>query len=666
MDEDGKIVITKSSTTPKELTEGVHNCFLKAGKTDMKDVEQMLHGSTTAINTIIQRVGARTALITTRGFRDSYEIGRGTRYDSWNLFFHRAVPLVPREHRLEVSERLNARGEILVPLAEDELVGLIEFIKEEQFEAVALCFLHSYVNPVHEQRAAEILRRELPDVFVSVSSELIRKMREYERTSTTVLNAYIGPVVNAYVNRLEKRMRDGGSKGSLLVMQSNGGAMSVDVAAQQPVQTTESGTACGVIGARYLAEILQLPEVVAFDMGGTTAKTSLIRNYLVPVTQDALYIGGLHEGQPLMGSVVDIFEIGAGGGSIAWRDEFGSLNVGPRSAGADPGPACYGLGNTEPTVTDANLALGRLNGKNFLGGQMGLSEDIAREAVKTRVADKFGLDVDKAADAILQIVTNSMSLAVRRISVEKGVDPRDCAIVAFGGAGPLHACAVAKNLNIPKVVIPQMPGNFSAVGMLVADLRHDYLRSFLTNVKKADIAHMIQCFHEFEEQGTATLLSEGAHKDTIKHALSLDMRYVGQNHVLSAPLTFEELEAGNIEAVVMRYHDIHKTVYGHSALGEQVEVVNLKIISTGWPQKERPVIFKPLAKHSGTPTVGERMVYWPDAGWQKSKIYQREELGAGFALKGPAIVEEYASTTAVFPGCSLTIDKIGNMIMEVV
>ncbi len=665
MEDDGKIIISKFSTTPAELTEGVQSCFSKAGLHKLSDIEQILHGSTTAINTIIQRVGAKTALITTRGFRDVYEIGRCNRPDPWNLFFHRARPLVPREWRVEVSERMTATGDVLVPLNGAELAEIVALLKREKFEAVAVCFLHSYQNPMHEQQVGKILRRELPGVFVTLSHELIREIREYERTSTTVLNAYIGPVVTSYLDRLDKRMKNLGFQGALLVMQSSGGAMSVEVAKQQPILTTESGTASGVIGACYLAQLMDLPEVVAFDMGGTTAKTSLIHNKTVPTAQ-GLYVGGYNEGQPILGPVVDIYEIGAGGGSIAWVDEFGALSVGPKSAGADPGPACYGQGGAEPTVTDANLLLGRLNAKNFLGGQMPLDEELARIAMKSRIADSMGMKVYEAADTILQIVVNSMSLAVRKISVEKGIDPRDCSILAFGGAGPLHAAGVAKMLSIPKVIIPQMPGNFSAIGMLVADLRHDYLQTYLHELRSADIRKIINYFREFERQGKATLLAEGAHPDTISHSLRLDLRYRGQDHVLAVPVTFAELEAGGVDDFIARYDRTHKEIYGHAAPGEEVEMVNLKLVATGWPQRERPVFFKPIPEHTGNPETSWRQVYWGSAqGWLNTAIYRREQLGAGFTIKGPAIVEEFASTTVVLPGSSLTPDKLGNLIMEV-
>ena len=665
MGKDGQVFLSKESTTPKELTEAILRCFARVGLHKLADVNQILHGSTVAINTIIQQVGAKTALITTKGMRDVYEIGRSNRPDSWNLFFHRPRPLVTREWRLEVSERITAKGDILVPLDESGLAETVDLLKREAIEAVAVCFLHSYVNPVHEQRVGEILRKELPGVFVTVSHELIREMREYERTSTAVLNAYVGPVVASYLDKLEKRVKEQEFKGVLLIMQSNGGCMSTELARRQPILTTESGPVSGIIGAAHLTEVMDLDAAIAFDMGGTTAKTAFIRNGTVPLAPGC-YIGGYETGQPMRVPVVDIIEIGAGGGSIAWLDEVGVLNVGPKSAGADPGPVCYGKGGHEPTVTDANLLLGRLNPANFLGGEMPLAEDPARAALKSRIADPKRLKLHEAADAILQIVTSNMSLAVRRISVEKGIDPRDCVIIAFGGAGPLHAVGVAKELSIPRVIIPPMPGHFSALGMLVADLRHDYVQTFLHDLQSADMKVMHSCLQQFEDHARTTLMSEGAHPDSLSSALSQELRYQGQDHVLSVPVTFEELKVGDYRAFVDRYDRLHQEYYGHAAPGETVEVVNLRLIAAGRSRGTRAEVFLPISKRRKSPEVGWRQVYWGSVwGWRNTAIYRREQLSPGFEMEGPAIVEEKASTTAVYPGGGLRVDPIGTLTVEV-
>jgi len=664
MGDDGRIIHTKSSTTPKELTEAILRCFRKVDMQRLDGVKQVLHGSTVAINTIIQRVGARTALLTTKGMRDIYEIGRENRPDTWNLFFHRPRPLISREWRLEIIERCGPAGEVIVPLDEDQLPRIADMLEKNGFESVAVCFLHSFVNATHEKKVGEYLAKRLPKFFVSLSSELVREMGEYERTSTTVLNAYVGPVVSTYLNHLAEHLKALQFRGVLLIMQSNGGCMSVDVAKQQPIQTTESGPVSGMLGAAHLSKVLGLPSAIAFDMGGTTAKTVFVEDGNVPMGP-VCYIGGYETGQPMKVPVADIVEIGAGGGSIASVDDLGVLSVGPQSAGADPGPACYGQGGTEPTVTDANLVLGRLSPGNFLGGEMPLDVNLAKKALK-RVADPKGMDVTQAADAMLQIVTNNMALAVRRISVERGVDPRDCAIIAFGGAGPLHGVGVAKELLIPKVIVPAMPGQFSALGMLVAELRHDYVQTFLRDMKTADMGRVLSHFRDIEGQARATLVSEGAVPDTVSASLKLDLRYQGQDHVLSVPVTFEELEKAERRVFVDRYDAAHMESYGHAAPGEVVEIVNLRLVATGHASRERIEVFKPIAAQKGGPEEARRKVHWgAKSGWLDTAIYQRERLGAGFRCEGPAIVEEWASTTCIFPNDTMMVDALGNLVVEV-
>lgn len=665
MDEDGRIVVTKSSTTPKELTQGILKCFQKLGFQDLETVSQVLHGCTIAINTIIQQAGAKTALITTRGMRDIYEIGRENRPDTFNLFFHRPRPLVSRRWRLEVKERISAKGDVLAPLDESELVEIVALLKREAVEAVGVCFLHSYANPVHERKVGEILRRELPGVYLTLSHELIREIGEYERTSTTVLNSYIGPVMANYLDRLDKHLRALRFRGNLLIMQSNGGCMSVEVARKQPTHATESGPVSGVIAAGHLSRILGLREAIAFDMGGTTAKTAFLKNSVLPLAP-GVHIGGYDTGQPMMLPVVDIVEVGTGGGSIASLDELGVLRVGPKSAGADPGPVCYGQGGTEPTVTDANLVLGRLNPKNFLGGEMPLDESLARSALEERIAAPKGMAVEVAADAVLQISVNAMSLAVRRISVEKGVDPRDCVLIVFGGAGPLHAAGVAKELLIPKVLVPPMPGMFCALGMLVADLRHNYVQTYLRKLRSADMAEVVRLFAEMQNDAQATLASEGAYPDSLSFVSSLDLRYQGQHHVLSVPVSAQELHAGSYDPITTRYDRLHHEYYHQSAPGEVVEVVNLRLEARGQSYRGETRVFPPIAEASRPPRKDLRRVYWGSKlGWLETPIYAREEFAAGLRLEGPAVIEEWASTTIVHPGDRLVVDRLGNLVVEV-
>src|SRR5882672_5092685 len=474
---DGRIVTSKASTVPADPTQGVADTLALA-RCDMAQLSEVLHGSTVAINTVLERKGARTALITTKGFRDVYAIGRGNRIEAFNLFFHRPKPLVARDLTFEVPERINARGEVLTRLDEAAVEEMAVMLRKRRVEAVAVCLLHAYANPAHERRIGEMLRQAMPDLFVTLSHEILREYREYERTSTTTLNAYVGPTVEAYLRRLETYLRAERFGGKIQIMRSNGGVMSIGLAQEQPVSMMESGPVAGMIGAGRLALELGLERCIGFDMGGTTAKTSLITNG-APAIEEGYVIGGQASGQPMQLPVVDIVEVGAGGGSIAWVDANGGIHVGPQSAGADPGPACYGKGNADPVVTDANLVLGRINPKRFLDGNMQLDVAAAERAIKERIADPLHLSVADAALGIIRIADSAMSLAVRAVSVNKGVDPRDTALIAFGGGGPLHSGAIAREIFVPTVIVPKLPGTFSALGMLMASWRQDFVRTLI-------------------------------------------------------------------------------------------------------------------------------------------------------------------------------------------
>lgn len=476
----GSLALAKALSTPVELAKGVQEGLAKAA-VPLHAASLLIHGTTVVVNAIIERTGAKTALVTTLGFRDVYEIGRINRPESFNLRFRKHRPLVPRENIFEIPERMLADGSVRTPLDEQAAREVAHIIKEEGFEAVAVLFLHSYRAPQHEIRMCEILRETDPNLFVSASHELSREYREYERTSTVAANAYVGPQVNRYLGDLERRVRSDGFAGSLMIMQSNGGLSDVEMARRQCIQMMESGPAGGVVGTMALCEALDLEAAIAFDMGGTTAKASVIRRGEPSLSPD-YFIGGYNEGLAIRIPVLDIVEVGTGGGSIAWLDEGGGLHVGPRSAGAEPGPVSYGRGGTEPTVTDANVVLGRLSPERFLGGEMRLNRIAAENALRERVAQPLGVELERAASGMLEIATASMANAVRRVTLERGLDPRDFTLVAYGGGGPLHAAAVAKELSIGKVVIPYAPGHFSALGMLMADLRRDYVQTLFARL----------------------------------------------------------------------------------------------------------------------------------------------------------------------------------------
>jgi len=456
----GRLLSSKSPTTPARLEQGIRECLEKAG-VSVNAIDAFVHGSTVAINTVLERKGARTALIVTKGTRDVYKIGRGNRPDAYDIWFKRPEPLVPRHLTFEVEERLLATGEVHTPLNVPQAETIARQVNDSGVEAVAVCFLHSWNNPAHESRMAQLLNSK---TYRSISHEILREYGEYERISTTVLNSYIGPRVSAYLEGLERMLHEEGFAGSLWIMQSNGGVMSPPVARRLPVAMLESGPVGGFIAAARTGASLGYTNVIGFDMGGTTAKANLARDG-EPQMSHGYHIGGYAFGQPMMLPVVDTVEVGSGGGSIARVDHTGQLKVGPVSAGADPGPACYGKGGTEATATDANLLLGRLDPAQFLGGEIPLDVGAAREAIRRSVAQPLGLSETEAARAIVKIAVMNMSLAVRQVSVERGYDPRDFVMIAFGGAGPLHAAEVARSLHIPLVVVPNFPAQFSAAGM---------------------------------------------------------------------------------------------------------------------------------------------------------------------------------------------------------
>ncbi|MBI2351119.1 MAG: hydantoinase/oxoprolinase family protein, partial [Deltaproteobacteria bacterium] len=647
LDDQGNLHRSKSLTTPEELARGIQDCFAKAN-IQLSTAEFFIHGSTIAINAVLERKGVATGLITTRGFRDVYEIGRGNRPEGYNLFFKRPVPLVPRELRFEVDERLLASGEILEPLEEQSARAAIAQLKSQKVESVAVCLLHSYANTAHEERLGELLRQEFPAAYVALSHEILRECREYERISTTVLNGYVGPIVTRYIISLERLFKASGFHGTFLIMQSNGGAMSVETAKKVPVTMMESGPVAGVIGAAALGEAVDCRRMISFDMGGTTAKASLIKDFHPELTS-SYYIGGYVSGQPMMLPVVDIVEVGAGGGSIAWIDEAGGLKVGPRSAGAAPGPACYGKGGRDPTVTDANLVLGRIDPEYFLGGGIRLAKDGAVQAVRERIGNPLGLGLEEAALGILTIANYNMSLAVRAVSVEKGYDPRDCVLVASGGGGPLHAGAIARELSVPRVVIPPMPAHFSAWGMLLADLKHDYVQTCLRELSETSGRELAGWFAPLEKQAMETLLSEGAKEKNTLMRRFLDMRYRGQEYTLPVPLTENLSGLGELTSIGSRFNALYQEHYGHSAPEEPVVIVNLRLTAIGAAANRLSLSASFQKDDKGK--KGLRQVTFDGAqGPVLCPIFLRSGLSAGERLQGPAVVEEIGSTILIYPG----------------
>jgi len=661
-DKSGRLTFGKALSTPHHLVEGITAAVAKAGSS-YASAGLFLHGSTIAINTILERTGAKTALVITDGFRDIYEIGRINRPDAYNLFFQKHEPLVERALRFEVHERVLADGEIDRPLDDAEVEALARTLEKAGVESAAILFLNCYAKADHEARAKAILERTNPRMFVSASHELSQEYREFERCSTVVANAYIGPKVRRYVGEIDQHIRKAGFAGSFLVVQSTGGLYEAEQAQSQCIRMLESGPAAGVIGTQALCRTLGIDNAIAFDMGGTTAKAGVIYQGEALTTGTAL-LGGYDKALPVQIAMMDIFEVGTGGGSIA-RVEAGGLRVGPQSAGAAPGPACYGLGGVEPTVTDANLVLGRLAPDRFLGGEMRLDVSAAEAALKNKIADPLRMDITGAADGILRIAATAMSYAVKGVTTERGLDAGDFVLVAYGGAGPLHAVAVAREIGIRKVVVPDAPGVFSAFGMLFADLRYDFVRTSLMRLDEASFAHIEQIYRELEQQGRDAIAGTSVkpHKVVIKRAA--DMRYVGQEHAVTVDLPLRVFAKQDRTAIKRHFDEMHARRYGTSAPQERAEIVSLRSTVTGLMRKPSTgKIARGARQPSKAAFAGKRPVYFA-SGFRATPTYRRAALVAGNRIKGPALIEEHASTTLLTPGDALEVDAYGNLVITV-
>lgn len=660
----GEVFLSKTSTTPKDLTVGVNECVEKVD-VNLNDATFFIHGTTVVINAILEKKGAKTGLITTNGFRDVYEIGRHNRPEMYNLFYKKPQPLIPRELRLEVTERVNYQGKIVTPLSEAEVGKVVRKFKDAGVESVAVCFIHSYVNPSHEVKMGQIIKEAYPEAYVSLSHQILREYREYERTSTTAVNAYVIPIAKEYLQDLKRGIELAGFAGDLLIMQSNGGVMTAETAGVKPVHVIESGPAAGAIGAAYLGKMLGFENVISFDMGGTTAKTSLIEGGLPKVTTE-YKIGG-KRGHPISVPVIDLIEVGAGGGSIAWIDSAGALRVGPQSAGADPGPVCYGKGGVQPTVTDANVTIGRINPKYFLGGELLLSVDKARDAIKTGIADFFGMELVDATYGIVKVADVTMSHAIRAITIERGYDPRDFTMIAFGGAGPMHSLALARELKIPNVIVPQVPAHFSAWGMLLTDIRHDFVQTYIRPLDEADVNEVNDLYLKLEKEGTEELKKEGIPEDLMTLIRSVDMRYVGQEHTVNVPAPGGVFKPEDKKNVRNEFDELHEKRYGHCAREESTEIVDLRLTTIGVVTKPKFVKIRsgeeepPISAHRG-----KRLVYFEEQrDYIKCDAYLRDAFLAGNKIYGPAVIEEYASTTVIHPEDIALVNEYGHIVIKV-
>ncbi|MBI4529398.1 MAG: hydantoinase/oxoprolinase family protein [Deltaproteobacteria bacterium] len=660
-EETKKLTATKVSTSV-DIIRGLIETIEKS-RLAPASVDFFLHGSTIAINTVIERTGAKVGLLTTQGFEDLIEIGRGNIANSFDLLFSTPEPLVPRIFRIGVVERALYTGDIRqdldLPDAKKKISGLLA----QGVEAIAVCLLHSYANPAHELALEKLIHELDPSCFVSVSSRLLRQYREYERTSTAVLNAYVGPRVKVYLGSLESHLLRSGFHGTGLIMQSNGGTMSLDVAKDQPCWTMESGPVGGTIGASVLAGSLRFENAIAFDMGGTTAKVSTIQRGEVTLT-DGYYIGGYEKGFPLQLPVVDILEVGSGGGSIAYTDETGALKVGPLSAGAVPGPACYKQGNTRPTVTDADLVLGRLNPNYFLGGEIHLGLKEAEQAIESAVARALHLDLTQAAHGIVKLADTNMANAVGVMTVERGYDPREFVLVAYGGAGPCHAVSVAAELGIRKVVVPRLPGNFSAFGMLFADVKHEYVLSYVTLLSEVESTALESLFGNLEGQALDSIKKEGFREKNVLIKRALEMRYAGQEFTLVIPVLDRPLHDKSRAAIKDQFDAVYDIRYGHSFPETAGEIVSIRLEIYGLLPKPDLDCMTLDGGKGEEMFVAERNVYFDGYGFTRCKIYRRSNLTERDKIPGPAIIEEPASTTVIHPGDILTVDMMGNLIID--
>jgi N-methylhydantoinase A len=649
-----RVLYTKSPTTYGNFEAGITDCFGKVALSP-EDVRLVNHGTTLVINALIQRKGARAALVTTKGFRDVLEIARGNRPDPFDLYYQRDEPLIPRERRFEVAERVDAQGNVLQALDPAELEQLAQTLRAGGVDAVAICFMHAYVNPVHELLAAETLRRALPGVFVTHSVDLTREWYEYERTSTAAANAFVGPEVLSYVRRLESDLKDRGFGGSLYLMGSNGGVLTVERTCKQPIALVESGPIGGCIGAGVYAEALGYENVIAFDMGGTTAKCALVENGRYSV-ESVYYAAGYVHGFPIKSPVIDIVEVGSGGGSIAWLDPQQRLHVGPRSAGSTPGPVCYGRGGAEPTVTDANVLLGRIGAEAFLGGELVLDRDAALRALAAKIGDPLGYHGDDAllrlADGIIAIATVTMAGAIRRVSVEHGRDPREFVLFAYGGGGPLHASALARELSIPTVIIPPEPGTFSATGMLLADARLDDATTFTARFDSATVATMDAQFHDMESAAVAALRVEFG--DTpVRLERFAEMRYVGQRHNIKVPIP----PGADVAAIRRAFDDDYRRRYGHADPNVAAEFQALHL--SAFARLDRPEIGRlPRAQRPPAAPTHRPIFFGDQLGLCDALVYDRYALAPGFTSSGPAVLEEYGSTTVIWPADRFTIGAL--------
>ena len=659
LDGEGRLVLTKVPSTPKDLLEGIDTAVrrvLALAGAPASAVERFIHGTTVATNAVLEQKGAVTAILTTEGFEDVLEMGRQKRSRMYDLDMDPETPtfVAPRRRRIGIRERLDARGAVLVPLDEAQVRAAVTALKRDGVQAIAVCYLFSFVDPRHERRTREICREVAPEISVSLSSDVDPTFREYERLCVTAFDAYLGPVVKRYLAGLTATLQGLGIAGVPLVMRSRGGIVSAGVAARQPVTLFLSGPAAGVIGAKFAAERSGVRDFVSLDMGGTSNDVAVVRGGEPLITAEG-FIGPY----PVRTPMVDVNTVGAGGGSIAWIDGAGGLRVGPRSAGADPGPACYGRGGEQATVTDANLLLGYLDPERFAGGLMTLEVEAAARAVAA-VGERLGLDATAAAAGIIRVINARMADQIRLVTIKRGYDPREFALVVLGGAGPVHGVALAEEMGMAEVIVPEAPGVLAAFGLLAAAIEHHHARTLPGRADAIDLAAVNGCLAELDAAGRARMAEEGVPAADVRVVYSADMRYVGQAYELEVPVT-APLAPGRIGEAVRGFHAAHERVYGYARADQPVEFVNYRAVHR-YPLPEPKV--RPPARSEGgvgAACVGVRRAYFAPGGFVATSIYDRARLPLGSRISGPAIVEQADTTTVIPPGYAAAVDPSGNL-----
>ena len=665
---DGTSKIYKVLSTPDDPSEGLMNGLAEMAlaqnlplKDFIRQITTIVHGTTVTTNAVLTRRGATTGLLTTKGVRDALEMRRGIREEQYNNRYTNVEPLVPRHLRHPVEERLDFRGDVVTPLKKPDVLEAAGLFKQEGVEAIAICFMNSFANPEHEALAADMIREAFPDAYMTISSTFLPSIRFYDRVSTTVLNAYVGPILRSYLTSLIKKLEDTGFEGILLIMQSNGGVVSPEIARDNAAGTLLSGPAAGPVAGIAYTAIQGYDDCITIDMGGTSFDAALIKDKTPLVTTEG-EINRLRIALPMLGIVT----IGAGGGSIGRVDEGGLLRMGPESAGSKPGPACYGLGGALPTCTDADLILGYLDRDFFAGGKIPLDYDRAVQAVKEKIAGPLGMDVTEAAAGMYNVINVNMASGVREVSVKRGHDPREFPLVAAGGAGPVHACMIALELEIPVMIIPKESSIFCAAGMLMSDLKHNFVKTYTTRLNELDAKKFRSLFHEMAEGAAKILRSEGISEDAVRHVFSMDMRYVKQYHEVNVIVTEDELERGDLEAIAGRFHPEHNRLFGYSLEeeGTPIELINLRLSSIGKTDKPEFMEESCDGEDPSKAFKRNRGVYLPlKKAFEDVPVYDGHKLAFGNRVEGPAIIEQVNTTTFVTPEYNVLCDRYGSYTM---